>query len=63
MQNSSQDSLLSSMMFLDSLDESAGTNDVEPSLLLIKERASSSRILKAFVPSSRPALVKYHSRT
>ena len=63
MQKSSQDSLLASTALLDSLEESAGTSEVEPSSLLTRESASSSRMLKAIAASPSPALVKYQRGT
>ena len=63
MQKSSQDRLLSSTTFLDSLDESVGTSDIKPSPALISESMSSLMMLNAFDASSNPALVKYQSGT
>ena len=46
-------------MLLDSFEESAGTNEVNPSSLLTSKSASSFRMLNALATSSRPTLVKY----
>ena len=62
-QKLSQDNLLSLMMLLDSLAESVGTSEVEPSSLLIRESASSSRMLNTFTMLSRLELVKYQRGT